>query len=127
MTNLNETYSCEICGNVVQVLATGAGALVCCGQPMDLINNKPTSKFTETEANEVARKIGINFNERDFSLQDFTQGMNIELEHGLCDSQTNVSNDNPIITGKIALAHLNEFGDYYERLEIMEKEAEGKI
>ncbi len=50
--------------------------------------------------------------------------MNVELEHGLRDLHTNVSNDDPLITGKIALAHLNEFPDYYDRLEKMEKEAE---
>ena len=53
-------------------------------------------------------------------------GLDVELEHGLVDPHTNVSNDDPIITGKIALAQLNEFSDYYIRLEKMEKEAEGK-
>jgi hypothetical protein len=51
--------------------------------------------------------------------------MDIELEHGTIDSNTNVSDDDPLITGKIALAHLNEFPDYYDRLDKMEKEAEG--
>lgn len=50
--------------------------------------------------------------------------MNMELEYGVRDSHTNVTNDDPIITGKIALAHLNEFSDYYHRLKKMEKEAE---
>ena len=49
--------------------------------------------------------------------------MNIELEHGLHDIVTNVSDDDPHITAKIALAHLNEFPDYYTRLEQMEEEA----
>lgn len=51
-------------------------------------------------------------------------GMDVELEHGLHDPATNVTNDDALITGKIALAHLNEFPDYYTRLEKMEKEAE---
>jgi hypothetical protein len=51
-------------------------------------------------------------------------GMDVESEHGLHDSNTNVTNDDPLMTGKIALAHLNEFPDYYTRLEKMEKEAE---
>jgi hypothetical protein len=46
------------------------------------------------------------------------------LEHGLHDPSTNVTNNDPITTGKIALAHLNEFADYYTRLEKMEREAE---
>ena len=50
--------------------------------------------------------------------------MDIELEHGLRDSSTNVTDDDPLITGKIALAHLNEFPDYYDRLEKLEDEAE---
>jgi len=49
--------------------------------------------------------------------------MNVELEHGLRDPSTNVSNDDPMITGKIALAHLNEIPDYYDRLERMEEGA----
>jgi hypothetical protein len=50
--------------------------------------------------------------------------MNVELEHGQRDPATNVTNDDPLMTGKIALAHLKEFPDYYERLEKMETEAE---
>jgi hypothetical protein len=49
--------------------------------------------------------------------------MNVELEHGLRDPATNVTGDDPVLTGKIALAHLNEFPDYYTRLERMEEEA----
>ena len=127
MTKINETYRCNICGNFVQIFESGDGELICCGEVMELIENKAKNKFTEEEAQKVADKIGIDFENASFKLKDFTQGMNIELEHGLRDKETNVSNDNPIVTGKIALAHLNEFGDYYERLEIMEKEAEGKI
>ena len=50
--------------------------------------------------------------------------MDVELEHGLIDPQTNVTNDDPLMTGKIALAHLNESPDYYTRLKKMEEEAE---
>lgn len=59
-----------------------------------------------------------------FDVEQFRMGMDVELEHGVRDSRTNVSNDDPVTTGKIALAHLNEFPDYYTRLEKMEKEAE---
>jgi len=57
-------------------------------------------------------------------IEQFRMGLDVELEHGLVDSHTNVNND-PIRTQKIALAHLNEFPDYYTRLGKMEKEAEG--
>ena len=50
--------------------------------------------------------------------------MEVELEHGLHDLLTNVTDDDPVVTGKIALAHLNEFPDYYVRLERMEEEAQ---
>ena len=50
-------------------------------------------------------------------------GMEVELEHGLQDPATNVTGDDPLVTGKIALAHLNEFPDYYTRLDRMEAEA----
>jgi len=51
-------------------------------------------------------------------------GLEVELEHGARDPETNVTHDDPLLTGKIALAHLNEFPDYYTRLAKMEKEAD---
>jgi hypothetical protein len=85
-----------------------------------------TSKkhFTEEEAKEIGEQLGIDWTE--FDVEQFRMGMDVELEHGLVDLATNVTDDDPLMTGKIALAHLNEFGDYYTRLEIMEREAEGK-
>jgi len=80
--------------------------------------------FTEIEAKEVGEKIGIKWDR--FNVDQFKRGMDVELEHGLVDPATNVTNDDPVITGKIALAHLNEIVDYYDRLEEMEEEAEGK-
>ena len=59
-----------------------------------------------------------------FDVEQFRMGMDVELEHGLRDTNTNVTNDDPTMTGKIALAHLNEFPDYYTRLDKMEKEAD---
>jgi hypothetical protein len=84
-------------------------------------------EFTLSEARTIAAKLGIDFNLVDFSPDDFVTGLNVELEHGTRDSETNVTNDDPITTGKIAWAHLKEFGDYYVRLDQMEKEAEGKL
>jgi len=79
-------------------------------------------EFTSEEAKEVGEKLGINW--EDFDVEQFRIGMNVELEHGTRDHETNVSDDDSLMTGKIALAHLNEFPDYYDRLEKMEKEAE---
>ncbi len=78
--------------------------------------------FTAKEAKQVGELIGIKWKE--FDLEQFRMGMDVELEHGRRDPNTNVTNDDPIMTGKIALAHLNEIPDYYTRLEIMEQEGE---
>jgi hypothetical protein len=79
-------------------------------------------QFTEKEAKEIGEKLGIKW--KDFNVDQFMRGMNVELEHGLYDSETNVTSDDALMTGKIALAHLKEFPDYYDRLEKMEKEAD---
>jgi len=78
--------------------------------------------FTEEEAKEIGEKLGIKWDK--FDVNQFKMGLNVELEHGTRDEVTNVTNDDSIMTGKIALAHLNEFPDYYDRLEKMEKEAD---
>jgi len=78
--------------------------------------------FTEEEAKEIGEKLGIKWDK--FDVNQFKMGLNVELEHGTHDEVTNVTNDDSIMTGKIALAHLNEFPDYYTRLEKMEKEAD---
>jgi len=86
-----------------------------------------TSKqhFTTEEAKRIGESLGIDWSK--FDVEQYIMGLDIELEHGLVDPHTNVTNDDPIMTGKIALAHLNEFPDYYTRLEKMEKEAEGRL
>jgi hypothetical protein len=78
--------------------------------------------FTTEEAFMVARYLDIKFDK--FDLEQFRAGLVVELEHGLVDPHTNVTNDDPILSGKIALAHLNEYPDYYKRLAKMEEEAE---
>ena len=55
----------------------------------------------------------LNIDFKNFTLEDFKTGLNIELEHGKANSKTNVTNDDLLLTGKIALAHLNEFPNYY--------------
>lgn len=78
--------------------------------------------FTTEQAKEIGEKLGIDWSKWD--LEQFRMGLDVELEHGTVSPSTNVTNDDPILTGKIALAHLNEFADYYTRLEKMEKEAD---
>lgn len=81
-------------------------------------------KFSLEQAKRIGEEIGINWAESPFDVEQFRAGMEVELEHGTHDPATDVTGDDPVVTGKIALAHLNEFADYYVRLEKMEREAE---
>lgn len=74
--------------------------------------------FTLEEAKSIGSRIGVNWIK--YNLEQFRIGLGVELEHGMINPATNVTNDNLEITGKIALAHLNEYPDYYDRLEKME-------
>ena len=78
-------------------------------------------RTTPEEARRVGDAIGVDW-ER-FDLEQLRTGMDVELEHGAHDPQTDVTGDDLIVTGKIALAHMKGFPDYYERLERMEAEA----
>jgi hypothetical protein len=84
-------------------------------------------RFTPEQANAVAVEIGLDFDEVAFDLEQFRRGMQVELEHGTQDPVTDVTNDDPVITGKIAWAHLREMPDYYDRLDAMEAEAERRV
>jgi hypothetical protein len=79
--------------------------------------------FTADEAHRIGEQIGIDWATAPFDVEQFRSGMDVELEHGLHDPSTNVTDDDALVTGKIALAHLNEFPDYYTRLERMEEDA----
>ena len=80
--------------------------------------------FTTEQAHEIGGKLGIDWSR--FDVEQFRMGLDVELEHGLSDPSTNVTDSDPTLTGKIALAHLNEFADYYTRLAKMEREAKEK-
>ncbi len=79
-------------------------------------------EFTSEEARRIGDSIGVDWTQYD--IEEFRMGLAVELEHGLHDEQTNVTGDDEIVTGKIALAHLKEIRDYYTRLAIMERDAE---
>ena len=79
-------------------------------------------RTTTDEARQVGDAIGVDWDR--FDLEQFRAGMDVEFEHGSHDPQTDVTHDDPIVTGKIALAHMKESPDYYERLAHMEHEAE---
>ncbi len=79
-------------------------------------------KFTAEEAKEIGAALKLDWDTID--LEQFRRGLEVELEHGARDPETNVTNDDLTLTGKIALAHLKEFPDYYARLDKMEAEAD---
>ena len=83
-----------------------------------------TLSFTAEQARSIGDEIGIDWADAPFDIEQFRMGMNVELEHGSHDPQTDVTGSDPVVTGKIALAHLKEFPDYYTRLKKMEAEAE---
>jgi hypothetical protein len=86
----------------------------------------PRTSFTTDEARRVGAEIGIDWETAPFDVEEFRMGMDVELEHGLRDPATSVTGDDPVLTAKIALAHLNEFADYYSRLSRMEGEAKAE-
>jgi hypothetical protein len=82
-------------------------------------------KFSTDEARTIGDSIGIDWSVYD--LEQFRRGLEVEMEHGSqWGDDTNVTKDDPQVTGRIALAHLKEIKDYYSRLDRMEAEAEGR-
>jgi hypothetical protein len=71
-------------------------------------------KFTLLQAKELAQQLGVDFTKVKYTPEEFLAGLKVELEHGLTDKHTNVTNDDPLITAKIVLAHLNENQLYYD-------------
>jgi hypothetical protein len=80
--------------------------------------------FTVEEARAAGERVGVDWDTSPFDVEQFRMGMDVELEHGTQDLETNVTDDDVTVTAKIARAHLNEFRDYYSRLAVMEAEAE---
>ena len=79
-------------------------------------------RFSLEKAKQIGDALSIDWNK--ISVEQFWMGLEVELEHGARDPETNVTHDDPLLTGKIALAHLKEFPDYYTRLKKMELEAD---
>jgi hypothetical protein len=77
--------------------------------------------FTLDQAKTIGEQLGIRWDK--FDVEQFRAGLGVELEHGNAAPASNVTHDDPLMTGKIALAHLTEYPDYYTRLAKMEAEA----
>ena len=82
-------------------------------------------RFTTEEARQIGAAAGIDWATAAFDVEQYRLGLHVELEHGARDPQTDVTHDDELTTGKIALAHLKEIPDYYTRLAKMEAEAGG--
>jgi DNA-directed RNA polymerase alpha subunit len=82
------------------------------------------AQFTAEQARAAGERIGIDWTTSPFDVEQLRMGMDVELEHGTHDLETNVTDNDVTVTAKIARAHLNEFPDYYSRLAVMEREAE---
>jgi Protein of unknown function (DUF5661) len=79
-------------------------------------------KLSADEARRIGGMLGLDWTKID--LGEFRRGLEVELEHGARDPETNVTNNDDVLTGKIAWAHLKEFPDYYTRLDRLETEAD---
>jgi hypothetical protein len=90
---------------------------------MASIEQATRRSFTSDEAQAIATELGIDFGLLGFDLEQLRMGLDVELEHGSRSPETDVSANDPIVTGKIALAHLTEYPDYYTRLAILERDA----
>lgn len=105
----------EVAGVVGSATALGAAVYVYTHR------NEPRKGVSPRKARKIGEELGIDWTR--FNLEQFRRGMETELEHGRRDPATDVTGDDLLLTGKIALAHLNEFPDYYTRLTRMEEEA----
>ena len=66
----------------------------------------------------------VNTKSMDIPLEDFRKGLEVELEHGTRFDDANVTNNHPVLTGKIVIAHLKETMDYYQRIDVAEMEGD---
>ncbi len=82
-----------------------------------------TKAFTLEDARRIGTKLGIEWTTSPFGVGQYLLGLEVELEHGARDPETDVTHDDDLTTGKIAWAHLKELPDYYTRLAVMEAEA----
>ena len=82
-------------------------------------------KFSTEEARSIGAQLKIDWSQID--LEQFRRGLEVELEHGVIDPETNVTGDDIVLTGKIAWAHLKEIRDYYTRLDQLEAEAKEQL
>jgi len=104
-----------------QIAGIAGGAAVGAAVYVYTHRSAPRKSVTPRKAHKIGEELGTDWTRID--LDELRRGMEVELEHGRRDPATDVTGDDLLLTGKIALAHLNEFPDYYTRLARMEEEA----
>ena len=109
--------------NTKAQIAGVAGGATALGAAVYILthHDAPRKGISQRKARKIGDELGVDWTR--FDLEEFRCGMEVELEHGRRDPATDVTGDDLLLTGKIALAHLNEFPDYYTRLTKMEQEA----
>jgi hypothetical protein len=91
------------------------------------LNIRDWTKITDGKVEADEAKVilkEVNTEEMDIPLEDFITGLEVELEHGTRFKDANVTNNHPLLTAKIVLAHLKETMDYYQRLDVAELEGD---
>ena len=83
---------------------------------------KTKPEVSEEEAAIILKEIDTG--DMDVTLEDFRQGLEVELEHGIMFNEANVTNNHPVLTARIVLAHFKEMLDYYKRLDVAEIEGD---
>ena len=112
---MNRNTTAQIAGLVGGATAIGAAVYAY------KRHESPRKGVSPRKAREIGEELGVDWSR--FDLEQFRRGMEVELEHGRRDPATDVTGDDLLLTAKIALAHLNEFPDYYLRLARMEDDA----
>jgi hypothetical protein len=112
---MNKNTTLQIVGLAGGATALGAALYVYAHR------DDPRSGISLRKARRIGNELGVDWTRID--LEEYRRGMEVELEHGRRDPATDVTGDDLLLTGKIALVHLKEFPDYYLRLARMEDEA----
>lgn len=107
--------------NKIAQIAGVAGGVTAIGAVAYAYTHRSRKTVGPRKAHKIGDELGVDWTR--ISPEEFRRGMETELEHGRRHPETDITGDDLLLTGKIALAHLEEFPDYYTRLARMEEEA----
>lgn len=107
--------------NTIAQIAGVAGGVTAVGAVIYAYTHRTRKTVSPRKAHKIGDELGVDWTR--ITPEEFRRGMETELEHGRRHPETDITGDDLLLTGKIALAHLEEFPDYYTRLARMEEEA----